>query len=103
MIPSTLQYISFWSVAQKLKKNYFYGRFSLKSIYGGFEFPPPTKNILSEYEKIYISEQSTKSKLKNELLHNFIALLATEINGSEAVFLGRIWCKNGLFCKILDM
>ena len=37
-----------------------------------------------------LREQSTQFKLQNELLRNFIALLATEINGSEAVFLGRI-------------
>ena len=35
-------------------------------------------------------KQSTQFKLQNELLRNFIALLATEINGLEAVFLGRI-------------
>ena len=43
-----------------------------------------------EFEKIYILEQSTQFKIKNELLRNFIALLATEINGLEAVFLGQI-------------
>ena len=67
----------------------FYGRFSVKSIYGGFEFPPPPKKNCPNLKK-KLSEQSTQFKLQNELLRNFIALLATEINGSEAVFLGRI-------------
>ena len=37
-----------------------------------------------------LSEQSTQFKLKIELLCGLIALLATEINRSAAVFLGRI-------------
>ena len=67
----------------------FYGRFSVKSIYGSFEFPPPQKKNCPNLKK-NLSEQSTQFKLQNELLRNFIALLATEINGSEAVFLRRI-------------
>ena len=48
-----------------------------------------------EFEKKKLSDQSTQFKLKNELLRTFIALLATEINGSEAVFLIN-------FCTILN-
>ena len=35
-----------------------------------------------------LSEQSTKFKIKNEVLCDFIALLEAEIIGSDAVFLG---------------
>ena len=50
---------------------------------------PPYKIFCSNLEK-NLSEQPTQFTLKNELLRDFIALLATEIDRSEAVFLGRI-------------
>ena len=56
----------------------------------GFRISAPTKKKNCPNLKKKLSEQSTQFKLQNELLRNFIALLATEINGSEAVFLGRI-------------
>ena len=37
-----------------------------------------------------VGHESTQFKLKNELLCDFIALLATKINGLEVVFLGHI-------------
>ena len=44
-------------------------------------------------EKKKLSEQSTQFKPTNDLLRNLVALLATEINGSETVFLGEFDAK----------
>ena len=55
----------------------------------GFEFLPPQKKFCPNLKK-KLSKQSTQRKLKNELLSDIMALLATEISRSEAVFLWQI-------------
>ena len=56
----------------------------------GFSNFPSSKKKNWRNLKKKLSGESTKFKLKNELLCDSIALSETEINGSEAVFLGRI-------------
>ena len=67
----------------------------LKNRFTGFLNFPPYKKYFVRIWKKKLSDQSTQFKLKNELLRTFIALLATEINGSKAVFLIN-------FCTILN-
>ena len=61
----------------------------------GWEIRNPRKSILMKincfkWEIDRESQATDHLKLKNEQLRNFIALLATEINVLEAVFLGQI-------------